>query len=83
MPISEPHPPSAVCRGAEPNVTLTAPQRSTCGLHNRALALRSAAAAMEPILAACYRRRASELELECWVHNLRSGDTTDDPPMVA
>ena len=54
-----------------------------CGLHSRALALRATARAIDPILAVSYRRRASELELELWIHTVRSGGTSDDPPKAA
>jgi hypothetical protein len=39
----------------------------------RATSLRSQADALDPLLAATYRRRASELELEAFVSELQSG----------
>jgi len=42
-------------------------------LRQRAESLRVQAAALSPVLASAYRRRASELEFESWVSELQSG----------
>jgi len=52
-------------------------------LQRRADALRQVADSVDPILANSYRRRASELELEAWIHVVRSGVTPDDSPLAA
>ncbi len=52
-------------------------------LQRRADSLRQVADSVDPILANSYRRRASELELEAWIHVVRSGATPDDSPLAA
>lgn len=52
-------------------------------LRCRARALRSMADRVDPILAPSYRRRASELELEVWILEVRSGLDPDEPPVAA
>jgi len=43
----------------------------------RAASLRAQAGALDPVLAATYRRRASEIELEAFVTELQSGVSYD------
>jgi hypothetical protein len=45
----------------------------TTVLHDRAASLRAQADALPELLGQTYRRRASELELEAWALELRSG----------
>ena len=52
-------------------------------LQRRADSLRRLATSLDPILANSYRRRASELELEVWIHIVRSGLTPEDSPLAA
>jgi len=52
-------------------------------LQRRADSLRCLAESVDPILANSYRRRASELELEVWIHLVRSGLTPGDSPLAA
>ncbi len=52
-------------------------------LQRRADSLRCRADSVDPILANSYRRRASELELEVWIHIVRSGLTPEDSPLAA
>ena len=42
-------------------------------LRDRARTLRRLANGVSPILATSYRRRASELELELWIHEIKCG----------
>ncbi len=60
----------------QPGVSLTLLQR-------RADSLRRLAGSVDPILANSYRRRASELELEVWIHLVRSGLAPEDSPLAA
>lgn len=52
-------------------------------LQRRADSLRQVADSVDPILANSYRRRASELELEAWIHIVRCGLTPEDSPLAA
>lgn len=52
-------------------------------LQRRADSLRQVADSVNPILANSYRRRASELELEAWIHVVQNGGTPDDSPLAA
>ena len=52
-------------------------------LRSRATALRSLSTDVHPILATTYRRRACELELALWVHEVRCGHRPDDPLLAA
>ena len=52
-------------------------------LQRRADSLRQLARSVDPILAMSYRRRACELELELWIHIVRSGLPPQDPPLAA
>jgi len=45
--------------------------------------LRRLAGSVDPILATSYRRRACELELELWIHIVRSGLPPQDSPVAA
>lgn len=56
---------------------------STNALRSRAESLRSRSFTLHPVLASTYQRRACELELELWVHEVRSGITPIDPPLAA
>jgi hypothetical protein len=49
----------------------------TTVLHDRAASLRAQADGLPEVLAQTYRRRASELELEAWALELRSGGLVD------
>ena len=68
-----------------PDPTTESPARQVAvgRLQQRADSLRSLAQSVDPILATSYRRRASELELEVWVHVVRSGVSPDDSPLAA
>ncbi len=50
---------------------------------DRAESLRSQADQLSPVLAATYRRRASELELEAFVAEVQSGIPYDDVHLPA
>ena len=52
-------------------------------LHYRADSLRRLATSVDPILAMSYRRRACELELELWIHIVRSGLSPEDSHLAA
>lgn len=65
------------------DVDVPAHQLEVARLQHRAESLRSVAQSVDPILATSYRRRASELELEVWVHVVRSGVSPDDSPLAA
>jgi hypothetical protein len=52
-------------------------------LQRRANSLRRLARSVDPILAMSYRRRACELELELWIHIVRSGLPPQDSPLAA
>ena len=52
-------------------------------LRRRSDSLRSQALALSPLLAATYRRRASELELESFVSELQAGIPYDQLQMPA
>ncbi|CAB4601771.1 unannotated protein [freshwater metagenome] len=65
---------------------MTLATRSTIDLsrlQHRAISLRRLATSVDPILANSYRRRASELELELWIHVVRCGLTPEDSPLAA
>ncbi|MEX1218547.1 MAG: hypothetical protein WEA11_08525 [Acidimicrobiales bacterium] len=52
----------------------TVPSASKAGgLRDRARSLRLLADDVSPVLATSYRRRASELELLIWIHQIKSG----------
>jgi len=55
----------------------------TKALRSRAESLRSRSASLNPVLASTYQRRACELELELWVHEVRCGISPIDPPLAA
>ncbi|MEJ6512804.1 MAG: hypothetical protein QNL59_04545 [Actinomycetota bacterium] len=55
----------------------------TNALRSRAESLRFRSSSLNPVLASTYQRRACELELELWVHEVRSGITPVDPPLAA
>ena len=55
----------------------------TAELRSRATTLRSLSSNVHPILATTYRRRACELELALWVHEVRYGHSPDDPSVAA
>jgi len=67
----------------DPTIESSAHQVAVGRLQQRADSLRSLAQSVDPILATSYRRRASELELEVWVHVVRSGVSPDDSPLAA
>ena len=67
----------------DPTTGSSARQVAVGRLQQRADSLRSLAQSVDPILATSYRRRASELELEVWVHVVRSGISPDDSPLAA
>jgi hypothetical protein len=52
--------------------------RAAALLRQRAASLRTQAEALSPPLAAAYRRRASELELESWLDELQAGLPYDE-----
>ena len=52
-------------------------------LRSRASGLRTQAGDLNEVLAASYRRRASELELEAWVAELQSGIPYDEVQSIA
>jgi len=56
---------------------------STNALRSRAESLRSRSSSLNPVLASTYQRRACELELELWVHEVRCGISPIDPPLAA
>ena len=47
-------------------------------LRHRAESLRQQAATLDEVLGTTYRRRASELEMEAWVLEIRAGAHDDD-----
>lgn len=49
----------------------------------RAGSLRAQAELLDPVLAGTYRRRASELELEAWVLEVRAADSVDQVAVPA
>ena len=55
----------------------------TNALRSRAESLRFRSSSLNPVLAATFQRRACELELELWVHEVRNGITPADPPLAA
>jgi hypothetical protein len=55
----------------------------TTELRSRAATLRSLSTNVHPILATTYRRRACEIELALWVHEVRCGQSPDDPSLAA
>ena len=59
------------------------PELDLSRLQRRADSLRQLARSVDPILAMSYRRRACELELELWIHIVRSGLPPQDPPLAA
>lgn len=52
-------------------------------LRERAQIYRDEASALDPVLATTFRRRASELELEAWANEVRSGRPIDEITPVA
>jgi hypothetical protein len=63
-----------------------APESTTVTVHrlrSRACSLRSRAALIEGPLAVSYRRRASELMLQAWLLEVRSGVPLDQIPTAA
>ena len=52
-------------------------------LRDRARSLRSLSTDVHPMLATTYRRRACELELALWIHEVRHGQTPEGPPLAA
>ena len=59
------------------------PEFDLSRLQRRADFLRRLACSVDPILATSYRRRACELELELWIHIVRSGLPPQDSPLAA
>ena len=59
------------------------PEFDLSRLQRRANSLRRLARSVDPILATSYRRRACELELELWIHIVRSGLPPQDSPLAA
>ena len=59
------------------------PEFDLSRLQRRADSLRQLAGSVDPILATSYRRRACELELELWIHIVRSGLPPQDSPVAA
>jgi len=55
----------------------------TNALRSRAESLRLRSSSLNAVLASTYQRRACELELELWVHEVRSGIAPADPPLAA
>ncbi len=68
--------------GPDPTVAQQ-PEFDLSRLQRRANSLRQLARSVDPILAMSYRRRACELELELWIHIVRSGLPPQDPPLAA
>jgi hypothetical protein len=69
---------------AVPNFTVAQqPEFDLSRLQSRADSLRRLAHSVDPILATSYRRRACELELELWIHIVRSGLPPQDSPLAA
>jgi hypothetical protein len=61
-------------------MTITLPPEivhRTTVLHDRAASLRAQADTLPELIARTYRRRASELELEAWALELRSGGVVE------
>jgi hypothetical protein len=59
------------------------PEFDLSRLQRRANSLRRLAPSVDPILATSFRRRACELELELWIHIVRSGLPPQDSPLAA
>lgn len=59
------------------------PEFELSRLQRRADFLRRLACSVDPILATSYRRRACELELELWIHIVRSGLPPQYSPLAA
>ena len=49
-------------------------------LRRRAESLRQQAESLDEVLALTYRRRASELEMEAWIHEVQAGTPADEVP---
>lgn len=52
--------------------------REVATLRHRAESLRHQADALDEVLALAYRRRASELEMEAWIHEVQAGVPSDE-----
>jgi hypothetical protein len=72
------------CANREMTAVVDADELATAqALSDRAAALRNQAAAFDEVLATTYRRRAAELDLEAWVHTVRSGLPVDQIQLAA
>jgi hypothetical protein len=75
---------STTCANREMTAAVDANELAVAqALADRAAALRSQAASFDEVLATTYRRRAAELDLEAWVHTVRSGLPVDQIQLAA
>lgn len=52
--------------------------REVATLRHRAESLRQQSTSLDEVLAVSYRRRASELEMEAWIHEVQAGVPADE-----
>lgn len=77
--MSTPAPATPLPRAADPDLTpRPTVQIAPVSLLTRSRALRAQARHVHPVVAAAYRRRAAELQLEAWLHAVRRSPTDID-----